>query len=362
VNGTSDITKLPIPTAFCQRGYAPRLQLPNFHHIATFPGPQMRGYIMSGLAVRHQFMREFRRLSASTRVAAKVTVASYFFQILAAIGLGYWLLQLEFSAYVGVGLVVLMLFIGTRLRGFNNIVHECCHFTFCERREDNVLLGSICAALILGSFRDYRDEHMTHHAHVGDYEHDRDLQRIRGLRLEDSLTASTIVRHVFTILSGRYLPYYLSVNLSSRDGRAFLAVKLGLMGLAFLFLVLDPVPAVLLVWLPYVWVFTAINYVTDCVDHGGLIGAEDELDSSRNLPLPGFLRVLFFPRNDCYHLVHHLFPQVPARHLGACHHRLLSHPEYRARMEGREPGRAKEAGTDKKRARNGIADGVPLPP
>ena len=67
----------------------------------------------------------------------------------------------------------------------------------------------------------------------------------------------------------------------------------------------------------------------------GLIGAADELDSSRNMPVPKAIGMLFFPRNDCFHLVHHLFPQVPTRHLRDCHGRLLSHPEYRARIKDR---------------------------
>jgi fatty acid desaturase len=181
---------------------------------------------------------------------------------------------------------------------------------------------------------------MTHHAYLGDYEHDRDLQRIRDLRIEDSLTRSTILRHALTIATGRHLPYYLGANLSARDGKFYAAAKAGLIALACLFLLVDPLAAILLVWLPYVWIFTGINYLTDCLDHGGLIGAEDELDSSRNMPLPKQLRVLLTPRNDCFHLVHHLFPQVPAHYLEACHERLLSHPEYRARMERPTLGRA----------------------
>src|SRR5690606_18315178 len=200
-------------------------------------------------AIRRQFMGEFRQLGANSRAAAYSIVASYFLQVLAAVALGYRLLQLEVSVYTGLALAVLMVFIGTRLRGFNNIVHECCHFAFCKKREDNVRLGRICAAMNLGCFSDYRDEHMTHHAHVGDYEHDRDLQRIRGLRLEEPLTFRTVARHGLNILTGRHLPYYFGVNLSLRDGGAFLALRVGLIALAFLFLILDPVPALLLVWL-----------------------------------------------------------------------------------------------------------------
>lgn len=287
---------------------------------------------MTAAKLRHQFMREFRRLTPHTRALAGITVASYLLQTLAAIAAGWGLLQLELSALTAAGLGMLMLFIGTRLRGLNNIVHECSHFTFCDRREDNVVWGSVCAALILGCFRDYREEHMTHHVNVGDYDLDRDLHRIRDLRIEEPLTSWVVLRHLGTVAVGRHLPYYINVNLSSRDGRLYSGVKAGLIGLAIMFLLLDPVAAVLLVWLPFLWVFTSINYLTDCIDHAGLIGAEDDLDSSRNLPLPMQLRFLLFPRNDCFHLVHHLFPQVPARHLDTCHERLLSDPDYAARV------------------------------
>lgn len=299
---------------------------------------------MSGRAVRQQFMREFQRLSRNTPIVSGLTVTSYAAQTIGSIGCGYWLLGQQLSVWTGLAVAVLALFIGTRLRGFNNIVHECSHFTFCERREHNVLFGSICASVILGCFRDYRDEHMTHHAHLGDYEHDRDLQGIRDLRLEDPLTPRTVMRHVLTVASGRHLPYYLSINLSSQDGKIYAALKGSLIAIGVAFLILDPVAAILLLWLPFVWVFTAINYLTDCIDHGGLINAADELDSSRNVPIAKQLRPLLFPRNDCYHLVHHLFPQVPAHHLDSCHERLLAHPDYRARMEVPALGRAVGSG------------------
>ncbi len=270
----------------------------------------------------------------NTRLISGMIVASYVLQVMATIGLGYWLLQQSLTLPTGLGVAVVVFFIGTRLRGFNNIVHECSHFTFTQRREDNVLFGSICASLVLGSFRDYRDEHMTHHAHCGDYDKDLDLQGIRNFRLEDPLTPRTILRHALTPLLGLHLRYYVNVSLSARDGEAYRALKIGLIAAAIVFLVLDPLAALLLVWVPFVWVYSALNFWTDCVDHGGLVGSADDLESSRNLLMPKQLSVILFPRNDCYHLIHHLFPQVPSRHLGACHKQLLTHPDYWARTEG----------------------------
>lgn len=319
---------------------------------------------MSGKTVRQQFIKEFRSLRRNSEAIAALTLAAYIAQIMVSVSLGYWLLQLPFAAATGVALGCLALFTGTRIRGLNNIIHECSHFSFCESRKANILFGRLCASMLLNCFRDYREEHLSHHAHLGDYENDLDFQRLRRLRLEEPLTSGTVLRHVLTALSGLHLPYYVNINLRPGDGEGFRALKIALIAAATAFLVVAPVEAIILVWLPFLWVYPAINYLTDCVDHGGLIEAGDELEASRNLPVPGPLRVLLFPRNDCYHLVHHLFPQVPADRLRACHVRLLSHPEYRARAEAPVLGRGLAERSDdagRRRSRPDTADhGGPL--
>lgn len=289
---------------------------------------------MSGHAVRQQFTKSFRGLSLYTRTASAMVVASYIMQVVAAMGAGYWLLQQPLTVFSGLGVAAAMLFIGTRLRGFNNIVHECSHFTFTKRREDNVMFGSICSSLVLGCFQDYRRKHMTHHAHLGDYEKDLDLQGIRVFRLEEPLTPRTLVRHVLTPILALHLPHYLSIDLSGTDGRAYRLLKIGLIAAAVAALAFDPVAAVLLIWIPFLWIYSAINYWTDCVDHAGLVESGEELTSSRNVLMPKQLSAILFPRNDCYHLVHHLFPHVPARHLDRCHKQLMSNRQYRERIDG----------------------------
>ena len=298
---------------------------------------------MSGLAVRRAFVKNFGKLERNSRRQATLIVANYAAQIVVLIGLGYWLLQSGSGGWMIAGLALTMFLTATRLRGLNNIIHECSHATFTEKREDNVYLGSICAAIVMSSYHDYRDEHMTHHMHLGDYEKDMDLQGIRDLRIEDPLTPRTILRHLFTPLLGLHLPYYLGANLSDRDGRGFQVLKYALIAAATLFLILDPVAALVLVWVPFVWMYSAINYWTDCADHGGLLEHGDELDASRNIPLPAFLRVIIFPRNDCYHLIHHLFPQVPVQHFHDCHEDLMAHPAYKSRiMEPEKHGQMAE--------------------
>ena len=91
--------------------------------------------------------------------------------------------------------------------------------------------------------------------------------------------------------------------------------------------------------IPLFFIFPTLNFWTDCLDHAGLVGAKDELEASRNVLATAPVRLLFFPRNDCYHLVHHLFPHVPARHLHTAHDELCSDPEYLSQPLATRPTR-----------------------
>ncbi len=286
---------------------------------------------MSGKSLRFNYMRAFRNLTGYSTAVCWLIVGGYLFQILALNAAGAYLLSLPTTTASAVAMGVVILLIGTRFRGLNNIVHECSHFAFAVRRQANHMFGRLCCAVILKSFVNYRVEHLSHHAHLGDYEHDLDFKVIRHFRLEDPLTPRTVLRHLVTPLLGLHLPYYVSVDTSARDGLGWTALKAGVVLASLAYLALAPLTALLFLVLPFFVVYSAINYWTDCLDHGGLVGSEDELDASRNIVVPRALRLVLFPRNDCYHLIHHLFPQVPVRHFDACHAELLQDPAYRAR-------------------------------
>lgn len=281
---------------------------------------------MSATLLRNRYLRQFAGMGKYSALTAWSIVAVYVVQAFAAGAAGTWLLSQQITWGSAGIILALMLFIGTRFRGLNNIIHECSHATFAARREDNSLIGKICACLVFSSFLDYRDEHLSHHAHLGDYEKDQDLSGIRDLGLHDQLTTKVVLRHLITPFLGRHLPYYLHLNFSVRDGAPFLILKAVILLVVAAYLLYFPIPTMLFVVLPYVLFYSALNYWADCMDHAGLIEEDDDLSASRNLLAPKILRVFFFPRNDCYHLVHHLFPHVPARHLGVAH-RVLEQDE-----------------------------------
>lgn len=284
---------------------------------------------MSGRVLRRTYVRRFIGLERYRRMDAWLIVAAYIGLILAAVALGTYLLTLPLSVWTVVAMVATAAFVGTRLRGINNIVHECSHATFAEERSDNVVIGRFCAAILMKSFRKYRDDHLSHHAHNGDYEHDAEFGLIEKFGLHDPITPRTVLRHAFVPLTGRHLPLYTGINLSAEDGRVFQGLKLALLAAMAVFLFLDPVAALAFVILPLFYIYPTFNFWTDCLDHAGLVGAQDEIEASRNVLAPKLVRLLFFPRNDSYHLVHHLFPQIPARHLHLAHEELSRDLSYR---------------------------------
>lgn len=132
-----------------------------------------------------------------------------------------------------------------------------------------------------------------------------------------------------TPISGLHIPRYFSINLSTKDGFRYAILRLVLIYLTIVFIILDPTSAFVMVVFPFVWLFTAVNYWTDCIDHVGLLEGSDELTQSRNVRMPHPLRWILFPRNDSYHLVHHLFPAVPIHHFDTCHKMLMKNGSYR---------------------------------
>ncbi len=284
---------------------------------------------MSGQSLRSKYMRQFFGMRKYSRTIAWMTVGAYFGLILGFIWLGSYMLSQPITAWSVAALAGCSIFIGTRLRGINNIVHECCHATFAERRDDNVLIGRLCAAVLMKSFQKYRADHLSHHGNNGDYEHDAEFAVIQKFGLHDPLTLRTILRHIATPLMGRHLPAYTGIDLSKDDGRSFFYLKLFLLAEIAAFTFFDPFASLLFVILPLFYVYPTLNFWTDCLDHAGLVGAKDELEASRNVLAPVVIRLLFFPRNDSYHLVHHLFPQVPAQHLHSAHAELCKDPDYR---------------------------------
>lgn len=284
--------------------------------------------IVSGQSVREKFMRRFVGMEKYSRWIAWLVVTAYVAQVVLGVALGNYLLSLDVSFWTIAAMVLVSVLIGTRLRGINNIVHECTHSSFAEKREDNVTLGRLCSSLLTGCFKTYKEDHLSHHSHLGDYEHDNEFAVLEKFKLHEQVTWRKMVHLFFAPLLGRHLTTYSGVSLSSADGWHWYGVKVLFLSLIVHMAIVAPLTAIFFIIIPWFFIFPTINFWTDCLDHAGICGNDDELKASRNVLAPGLIRYVFFPRNDCYHLVHHLFPQIPARHLHKAHAELCSDPDY----------------------------------
>ncbi|MEO1468099.1 MAG: fatty acid desaturase, partial [Pseudomonadota bacterium] len=202
---------------------------------------------MQGTLIRKKFNGEFRNLRGNSLSVCVATLLSYVTQIGACIVLGAIVLSLPENSLALIMLPMLCFFIGTRLRGLNNIVHECSHLSFCADRAENWWLGRLTASFLLKSFAAYRLEHMSHHAHLGDYERDEDFKVIERFQLEAPLTPLTILRHIVTPFTGLHVLYYFSTNMSKDDGAQYALLKWALVAGAAIGLAIAPVTTLVMV-------------------------------------------------------------------------------------------------------------------
>ena len=79
---------------------------------------------MSARELRQKYTRIFAGMQRYSRVFAWMVVAGNVFQILAALAVDHVFLTPGLTPLVGVGVEGLMIFIGTRQRGLNNIVQN----------------------------------------------------------------------------------------------------------------------------------------------------------------------------------------------------------------------------------------------
>lgn len=224
--------------------------------------------------------------------------------------------------------------IGTRFRAIGNMLHEACHGTLVGGHRANMLFGYVLSAIELSCFSLYRHEHFTHHRHLCDAHKDHDFRsRFRfGFGGEGGPVSW---RHVFLPLTLYHLPSYLRPVVWAKSDP--LAVNLGkiffLLSLAAVAHFLSAWKLLALYyWIPYAAAYPILKYWSDAFDHAGIMTSSDEFDRSRNHVFAWkALNRLLFPRNDEYHLVHHLFPSVPTTLQKRVHDVLMEDHEYRLR-------------------------------
>lgn len=217
-------------------------------------------------------------------------------------------------AYISVNI-----FIGSRMRSLGNIMHECVHNIFVSHRKLNYIIGTCVAVFLFESFDQYKIAHLRHHRFLGNHLYDVDFIKYKKIKL--NLFSNNRYNVIVSVLNP--LNWFLGLKTIVVFGSKKQSIKVFkifyffcLLGLLFL----CPKQICLYYFLPYITSYQMFKIFSDIVDHDYLYEKELIIDRSRNHIFScSVLNWLFFPRNDAYHLVHHLYPglrtsEYPERH------------------------------------------------
>lgn len=217
--------------------------------------------------------------------------------------------------------------IASRLRAFENLVHEASHNNLFPSVVLHQRLQFLYAFPVFRVVEDYRRSHLIHHKHLGDRNKDPDIIRFFSLGL-DQLPERPLWFFFGLPMTGFLTYEYLTTTLwefwessSQRSAKTVfwtaLGLSLGYTGTLWRF--------VYYYLVPFLVILPITRYWAELSEHLGL-DMRKELGGSRtNI---GFLHQWYLnPHNDGYHAVHHLCSQVPFYLLPQAHRELKKSSE-----------------------------------
>lgn len=234
--------------------------------------------------------------------------------------------------------LVSIIIIGGRMRGLDNLMHDASHYMLFRNKS----LNRWAACFLIGfpvftAFTSYRISHYQHHKFLWT-EKDPDTSRLKKMGLANRVEQSKLSFLIHYILK----PFLLHQIFSSLGSAIktllipgeqnkyeyswkllFWAVLIGGSIRYDFWLEL-----ILYYFIPLFTVFQIIRLWSDVADHSGLESGS-ELFASRNSYGSLLERFILYPHHDSYHIVHHLFPNIPHYNLHKTHLILLNDPEYR---------------------------------
>lgn len=215
--------------------------------------------------------------------------------------------------------ICLNIFIGSRMRALGNIMHECVHNIFVSKRSLNYFIGSFIAIFLFECFDQYKSAHLKHHRYLGNDVYDSDYVKYKKIKL------NLFSNNCWNVLCSIFNPIQWCDGLKaifslSAQKTIVKIIKFFYLLLVLLLLYFWPREILLYYLIPYVTSYQIFKLFSDIVDHDYLYEKDSLDDRSRNhIFRSSLLNFLFFPRNDAYHLVHHLYPRLrtaeyPMRH------------------------------------------------
>jgi fatty acid desaturase len=282
---------------------------------------------------------KYDRASCKNSLNGFLIVLIYLASIIGVAWLGAYICR-HYSLWISAIYTCLaFIFIATRFLGLRNIVHECSHNYFVPFQKSskniNAILGNLICSFEFTGFTKFQSSHTKHHAFLGDPAQDEDcaffLSQTKGVSISPQgflHKFSLYIRYCYYPLrwirlyalsfAVPRLPYLL-LNICLYTGICMI------LGIDFF---------ILFCIVPYFTAYQILKLSSDYLDHmESYVPLKNKKGSLFNTKNHHFsytiLNLLFFPRNDGYHLVHHLYPRIPAKFLPSKHQELMNkNPAY----------------------------------
>lgn len=286
--------------------------------------------------------RPFARIREAVLTVASIPAIA--FMTVASI-LTLWSTQIGQTVQVGLSILAYLMaciFIARQLRGLEIMVHDASHLTWVRSRPklNHFLADIFVGAPVLSSLKSYWKSHRIHHGQYGSHK-DPCRQRFANMGVSD-IDLSTrwkIVRAVIAWLPGYNAAYYREIGSQSviqwvifitwhscvlvlplatvlTLGMGF-DLKVGIALAVFGWVVFWVLPA--MVFLP------VIRSIAETEEHDYEAGDTEFETTFTN---DGWLhKLLIHPKNDAYHVIHHLFPNIPEAEHHWVHDLLMEHDD-----------------------------------
>ncbi len=210
---------------------------------------------------------------------------------------------------------VALIVVGSRQRSIGNLLHDASHGSIGKSRFLNDAIGGlVLGPLALVDFSTYRERHNLHHRCLG-ISRDPDLIHIApGL----SRNWFSAYWHVFTSRSAMLDSVFGHLRATGISPMRRLAIlvwwALALFGLSQVAGEIFAATLLAIWFLSRISTFHAITTFREMCDHYGLRSG-GILQYTRDVHGPFLTRAILHPKNNGWHLTHHLLPMVPFRFL-----------------------------------------------
>lgn len=245
--------------------------------------------------------------------------------------------------------VVAVCVIGTRMRALAELLHQSAHGTLALNGKLNLILGTVFSGWpVFQSWTGYRRTHVIeHHQFLGNKERDPDFKALIEAGLYDKdVKRSDVVRYLLSIPTPRTtIAYvkYLVINRINPDNESNVEKLIRSLFYFVTFCTLlytSQINTFLLYWV--VPMITTANWVgafIEFFEHYPLLMKTPQINifKSRNRVCSAVEDFFLGIHNEGYHLVHHIWPRLPAWHLRKAHEIMLEDSLY-VRLHERKNG------------------------